>query len=84
MNNLLVNLSSRIVVHTFATVYKYCCEWIWTTRVRGLFPLMLRSVEYTEKIYSSKITEYFGNWGYEKNLVDFTELYSKITRTVPT
>ena len=40
---------------------------------------------YTEKNYSWRNTEKFGNWyefGYEKNSVDFTEIYSKITRTV--
>ena len=39
--------------------------------------LWSHSVLYTEKICSWRITEQFGNWGYE-NSVDFTELYSKI------
>ena len=34
---------------------------------------------YTEKINSWRITEQFGNREYEKNSVDFTELYTKHT-----
>ena len=45
-----------------------------------IFQMNEKTREYhKEKINSWRITEYFGNWGYEKNSVDFTELYTKHT-----
>ena len=46
----------------------------------GHFPLPNSDPgECTEKINSWRITESFGNWGYVKKSVDFTELYTKHT-----
>ena len=48
------------------------------------FFLRLTTTLYMEKFFFLRVTECFGNWGYDKNSVHFTELYSEITQTVST